>query len=53
MRRQVRDYVAPEVGRGRIAVQKDDRVALADVDVGHLDAGGIEPLAWMGIGGRD
>ncbi len=51
MRRQVRDYVAPEVRRSRIAVQKNDRVALPDVDVGHLDAGGVEALARMGIGG--
>ena len=32
----VRDDVAPEVGRRRVAVQEEDRVALADVDVGHL-----------------
>src|ERR1700691_1898777 len=49
----MRDDVAPQIGRGRIAVQKDDRVALAEVDVGHLDARCLETLAGMWINGRD
>jgi len=34
-------------------VQKDDGVACALVDVNHLDAGRVEALARMGIGGRN
>ena len=34
----VRDYVAPQVGRRWIAVQKHDRIAAALVDVGHACA---------------
>src|SRR5262249_11042423 len=31
-----RDDVAPEKGRGRVAVQEDDGIASADIDIAHL-----------------
>jgi hypothetical protein len=36
-----RNDIAPEIGGGRIAVQKNDRIAVADLDIAYL---GIENL---------
>ena len=36
--------VAPQVGRGRVAVQEDDRVAAPDVDVRHSLAKYVDRL---------
>jgi hypothetical protein len=37
-RQQVGDDVSPQVGRCGIVMQEDDRVAPADIDIGHLRA---------------
>jgi hypothetical protein len=50
---EVRDHVPPEVGRRRVAVQEDDRVALADLDVGHAPAADADALLGMALVGRD
>ena len=39
---EVRNDVAPEVGGGRVAVEEDDRVAAADVHIGHLYARDVD-----------
>ena len=49
----VRDDVAPQVGRRRVAVQEDDRITFADVDVGHLRPAHGHPLPREGVLGRD
>jgi hypothetical protein len=41
---QVRDDIAPDIGRGWIAVQQDDRVANATLDVRHRVAEDLLPL---------
>jgi hypothetical protein len=33
---QIGDDVAPQVGRGRVSVQENDRVPVADIDLTHL-----------------
>jgi hypothetical protein len=44
-RLEVRHDVAPQIGRGRVAVQEDDRVAPPGLDVGHRPVQhGAEPL---------
>ena len=49
----VGDDVAPQVGRGGVAVQKHHRVALAGIDGGQLHVQGLHPASGMGIGGGD
>ena len=44
--------VAPEIGRGRIAVQEDDRVALPHVHVADLGVEHAHPPARMWIARR-
>ena len=50
---QVRHHVAPQVRRGRIAVQKDDRIALAMVDIGHLETVDLDPFLLVARVGGD
>ena len=49
----MRDDVAPEVGRRGIAVQEDDRLARARVDVGDLRVEDPDALAGMRIRDRE
>src|SRR5215471_19147752 len=44
---QVRQYVAPEVRRGGIAVQQHDGIALSHLDVRHLAAEDPPPLLFV------
>ena len=37
-RHEMRNDVPPKIGRRWVAVQKHDRIARADVDIGHLRA---------------
>jgi hypothetical protein len=50
---EVREDVAPQVRGGGVAVQEDDGVALADVDVGHRPAQDPGALLGVGEGGAD
>jgi hypothetical protein len=40
---QLRDDVAPEIGRRRVAVQEHDGIAGPDVDVGHVGVEDVQP----------
>src|SRR5262249_60827173 len=50
--RDVGDDVAPEIGRRRVAVQEDDRIPGACVDVGHLGVEDSDTLSgvWVSYG---
>ena len=50
-RLDVRDHVAPEIGRGRVAVEEHHRIARAHVHVGHLGVERLHPATRMRIGG--
>jgi len=52
-RLDVRDDVAPEVGRRRVAVQEEHVLALANVDVVHLRTEHLGELRLEGKGGGD
>ena len=49
----VRHHVAPQIGRGRVAVLEDDRVALALIQIGHAPALHGEELLLRERGGAD
>ena len=50
---QVRDDVAPEVGRGRVSVQEDDGVPPAHLDIGHLVVEHLRVFLGVASIGRD
>ena len=47
----VRNDVPPEVRGRRIAVQEDDGIAFAYIDIAHLGVEDGDTLSWMWIGG--
>src|SRR4028118_2070630 len=49
----VRDDVAPEVGRGGVAVKEDDRLARAGVYVGDLGLEQGDSVTLVRVGGRN
>jgi hypothetical protein len=46
----MRHDIAPEIGRGRVAVQEDDRAPLAQLDIGHPLALDLDELLFR-LGG--
>jgi len=52
-RQEIRNDVAPEIGRRRVAMEEDDRISLADIDIHHV---GVEHRYALSVGdvfGRD
>jgi hypothetical protein len=49
----VGDDVPPQVGRRGIAVEKDDRVTLARIDIGHLTIENLDAFPCVRIGSAD
>src|SRR5215472_6440973 len=47
---EMRDDVPPKIGRCGIAVQEDDRVSLAGIDITHLGVEHRDAPSWVSIG---